>query len=176
MIPENLAVAIPENVSDEEAAFTVIGAIGLQGMRLANPTFGETVVVIGLGLIGLITAELLQANGCRVIGIDIDEQKNAIAREKGIIVINPAMGQNSIKSVLEYTNQTGADAVIITASAKGDEMIHEAAEMSRKRGRIILVGVIGLNLRRADFFEKELTFQVSCSYGPGRYDEDYEQK
>ena len=176
LVPENLAAKIPESVTDEEAAFTVIGAIGLQGIRLANPTFGETVVVIGLGLIGLITAELLKANGCKVIGIDIDEDKNAIARKKGIIVVNPSLGQSAVKSVLAYTDQIGADAVIITASAKGDEMIHEAAEMSRKRGRIILVGVIGLNLRRADFFEKELTFQVSCSYGPGRYDENYEQK
>jgi predicted dehydrogenase/threonine dehydrogenase-like Zn-dependent dehydrogenase len=176
VVPENLVAKIPDNVTDEEAAFMVIGAIGLQGIRLANPTLGETIVVIGLGLIGLITSELLKANGCRVIGIDFDEQKNNIARSKGIIVINPAMGDNAVKGVLDYTNGLGADAIIITASAKSDDIIHEAAEMSRKRGRIVLVGVIGLNLRRADFFEKELTFQVSCSYGPGRYDENYEQK
>lgn len=176
VVPENLAAKIPDNIPDEEAAFTVIGAIGLQGIRLANPTFGETVVVIGLGLVGLITVNLLQANGCKVIGIDFDEKKNQIAREKGIHVINPALGDNSVKSVLDYTEDKGADAVIISASAKSNEIIHEAAVMSRKRGRIILVGVTGLNLRRSDFFEKELSFQVSCSYGPGRYDENYEHK
>ncbi len=175
-IPENLAAHIPDNVSNEEAAFTVIGSIGLQGIRLLNPTFGETIVVVGLGLIGLITAELLLANGCRVIGIDMDENKNQLARAKGITVINPSAGENSIGAVMQLTGNRGADGVVITASSKSDELIHEAAEMSRKRGRIILVGVIGLNLRRADFFAKELTFQVSCSYGPGRYDEDYENK
>ncbi|MEI6435471.1 MAG: bi-domain-containing oxidoreductase [Bacteroidota bacterium] len=175
-IPENLAAHIPDNVSDEDATFTVIGAIGLQGVRLLNPTFGETIVIIGLGLIGLITAQLLMANGCRVIGIDMDENKNRIAKSAGIIVINPAAGENSVSAVQQFTSNVGADGVIITASTKSDELIHEAAEMSRKRGRIILVGVIGLNLRRADFFNKELTFQVSCSYGPGRYDDDYEVK
>jgi predicted dehydrogenase/threonine dehydrogenase-like Zn-dependent dehydrogenase len=175
-VPENLVAKIPENVSDEEAAFTVIGAIGLQGIRLANPTFGETIVVVGLGLIGLVTAELLKANGCRVIGIDFDPQKLELAREKGITVINPKDGQDPVKTVLEVTQGVGADAVLITASAKGNEIIHQAAQMSRKRGRIVLVGVIGLDLQRSDFYEKELTFQVSCSYGPGRYDEAYEQK
>ena len=176
VVPENLVAKIPANVTDEEAAFMVIGSIGLQGIRLANPTLGETVVVIGLGLIGLITSELLKANGCHVIGIEFDEQKNNIARSKGVYVINPGQNNDTVKNVLEFTNGLGADAIIITASTKSNDIIHEAAEMSRKRGRIILVGVIGLDLRRADFFEKELTFQVSCSYGPGRYDENYEQK
>lgn len=175
-IPENLAAKIPGNVTDEEAAFTVIGSIALQGIRLLNPTFGETVVVTGLGLIGLITAELLLANGCRVIGIDPDEEKILIAKESGITVINPGTGENPVSAVMELTGNRGADGVIITASSKSDEIIHQAAEMSRKRGRIILVGVIGLHLRRADFYQKELTFQVSCSYGPGRYDENYETK
>ncbi|HEX5150797.1 MAG TPA: bi-domain-containing oxidoreductase [Parafilimonas sp.] len=174
-VPQNLAAAIPENVSDEEAAFTVIGSIGLQGIRLCNPTFGETIVVTGLGLIGLITAELLVANGCRVIGIDVDENKIALAEQKGITCINPKQNADVVKFVKEKTNEIGADAVIITASAKGNDIIAQAAQMSRKRGRIILIGVIGLNLSRADFYEKELSFQVSCSYGPGRYDDTYEK-
>lgn len=174
-IPKNLCAKIPDEVSYEEAAFTVIGAIGLEGIRLANPTMGETVVVIGLGLIGLITAELLVANGCKVIGFDVDDAKIKIARSKNIDAFN-ASTVNVVKTTEQLTNEVGADAVIITASAKNNDIIHQAAEMSRKRGRIILVGVIGLDLQRADFYKKELSFQVSCSYGPGRYDENYEQR
>jgi predicted dehydrogenase/threonine dehydrogenase-like Zn-dependent dehydrogenase len=175
-VPRNLVAKIPENVSNDEAAFTVIGSIGLQGIRLLNPTLGETVVVIGLGLIGLLTAELLKLNGCRVIGFDFDDKKLEIARQKGIIVANPAAGTDTVKLVESLTNGIGADGVIITASAKTDDIISQAAQMSRKRGRIVLVGVIGLDLSRAEFYEKELSFQVSCSYGPGRYDDNYEQK
>ena len=175
-VPENLAAKIPDNVTDEEAAFTIIGSIGLEGIRLINPTFGETIVVIGLGLIGLVTAELLKANGCIVIGYDFDQQKVDIANSKGIIAFNPAEGTDPIKFIQQCTNQIGADGVIITASNKSDEIIHQAAEMSRMRGRIVLVGVVGLNMRRDDFYQKELSFQVSCSYGPGRYDENFEQK
>tara|TARA_R110002072_G_scaffold224998_1_gene382121 strand:+ start:41643 stop:43766 length:2124 start_codon:yes stop_codon:yes gene_type:complete len=175
-IPKNLVAKIPDNVSDEEAAFTVIGAIGLQGIRLANPTFGETVVVIGLGLIGLITAQLLKANGCQVIGFDYDSAKVALAESLGITSVNPGEGNDQVAFVNSFTNGVGADAVIITASNKSNEIISQSAKMSRKRGRIVLIGVIGLDISRADFFEKELIFQVSCSYGPGRYDEAYEQK
>ena len=175
-VPENLVAKIPDTVSDEEAAFTVIGSIGLQGIRLVQPTLGETIVVIGLGLIGLITAELLKANGCRVIGIDFDSQKIAIAKAKGIIALNPANDGDPVKQVMDLTNQTGCDGTIITASAKNDNIVHQAAQMSRKRGRIVLVGVVDLNIRRDDFYQKELSFQVSCSYGPGRYDEAYENK
>jgi predicted dehydrogenase/threonine dehydrogenase-like Zn-dependent dehydrogenase len=175
-VPKNLVAKIPDNVSDEEATFTVIGSIGLQGIRLLNPTFGETVVVVGLGLIGLVTAELLLANGCNVIGFDFDKEKIRIAKEKGITAINPAEGTDQVKFVESYTNGIGADGVVITASNKSNEIISQSARMCRKRGRVVLVGVIGLDISRADFFEKEITFQVSCSYGPGRYDEDYEQK
>lgn len=175
-VPKSLVAKVPDNITDEEAAFTVISSIALQGIRLTNPTFGETIVVIGLGLIGLITAELLKSNGCDVIGFDFDEQKVNIAQQKGITAINLSSGTNPIKYAMEYTNEVGVDGVIITASSKSDEIIHQAAEMSRKRGRIVLVGVIGLNIRRDDFFKKELTFQVSSSYGPGRYDDNYEQK
>lgn len=175
-IPKNLVAKIPDNVTDEEAAFTVIGAIGLQGIRLLNPTFGETIVVVGLGLIGLVTAELLLANGCNVIGFDFDAKKVALAKEKGIVAINPGEGTDQVKFLENYTNGVGADGVIITASNKSNEIISQSAQMCRKRGRIILVGVIGLDISRADFYEKEISFQVSCSYGPGRYDDNYEQK
>lgn len=174
-IPKNLVAKIPDNIEDSEAVFTVIGSIGLQGIRLLNPTFGETIAVIGLGLIGLLTAQMLHANGCRVIGIDIDESKLELARKWGIVTINP-IESNSVKEVLELTNGIGCDGVVITASAKNNDIIAQAAQMSRKRGRIVLVGVIGLNISRADFYEKELSFQVSCSYGPGRYDEEYESR
>ncbi len=175
-VPRNLVGHIPENVSYEEAAFTVIGSIGLQGIRLANPTLGETVVVSGLGLIGLITCELLLANGCNVIGFDFDDQKVNLAQEKGVQAFNLAEGADPVKTVMALTGDVGADAVIITASTKGSELISQTAQMSRKRGRIVLVGVIGLDISRADFYEKELTFQVSCSYGPGRYDDEYEKR
>lgn len=175
-VPKNLAAKIPDNVTDEEAAFTVIGAIGLQGIRLVNPTFGETIIVVGLGLIGLVTAQMLKANGCKVIGFDYDSDKVTLARNLGIDAVNPAEGNDQISYVLNASNNIGADAVIITASNKSNEIISQSAKMSRKRGRIILVGVIGLDISRSDFYEKELTFQVSCSYGPGRYDDYYEQK
>jgi len=175
-VPENLAAIIPDNVSNEEASFTVIGSIGLQGIRLCNPTFGETIVVTGLGLIGLLTAQMLVANGCKVIGIDLDPEKCRLAQGFGVQTLNPRDGIDVVKSVLELTNGVGSDGVIITASAKGNTIIKEAGQMSRKRGRIILVGVTGLDISRADFYEKELSFQVSCSYGPGRYDTDYEFK
>ncbi len=174
-VPKNLVARIPDNVSYEEAAFTVIGSIGLQGIRLSNPTLGETYVVIGLGLIGLLTAQLLLANGCEVIGFDFDPSKVELAASKGIKAYL-ASSVDSVKTVESITANIGADAVIITASTKSNDVISQAAQMCRKRGRIILVGVIGLEIQRADFYKKELSFQVSCSYGPGRYDEDYENK
>ena len=174
-VPKNLVAKIPDNVSDEEAAFTVIGSIGLQGIRLLNPTFGETIVVVGLGLIGLVTAELLLANGCNVIGFDYDKEKVKIAKEKGVLAFNPSEGLDQVKFVESYTNGIGVDGVIITASNKSNEIISQSAKMCRKRGRVVLIGVVGLDISRADFYEKEITFQVSCSYGPGRYDDEYEQ-
>lgn len=175
-VPRNLVAKIPDNVPDDAAAFTVIGAIGLQGIRLLAPTLGETVVIIGLGLIGLLTAELLRLNGCRVVGVDIDEAKLEIARAKGIITCNPTKGDEPVNFVQNMTGGVGADGVIVTASAKNNDIISQAARMSRQRGKIVLIGMVGLNLGRAEFYEKELTFQVSCSYGPGRYDDAYEQK
>jgi predicted dehydrogenase/threonine dehydrogenase-like Zn-dependent dehydrogenase len=175
-VPKNLCVKIPDGVSDEEAAFTVIGAIGLQGIRLAQPTLGETIVVTGLGLIGLVTVQLLRAHGCRVLGVDFDPEKLALARRFGAEVVDLANGEDPIAAANGFSRGRGIDAVIITASTKSNEPVHQAALMCRKRGRIVLVGVTGLELSRADFFEKELSFQVSCSYGPGRYDPTYEEK
>ena len=174
-VSKNLVARIPDNVSDDEATFTVVGAITLQGIRLTKPTLGETVAVIGLGLIGQLTVKLLQANGCEVVAFDFDKSKVDSANAKGIKAFKVSDDVDSVKIALEITQNIGVDAVIITASNKSNAVISQAAKMSRKRGRIVLVGVVGLNINRADFYEKELTFQVSCSYGPGRYDENYEQ-
>lgn len=173
-VPKNLCAKVPENVTDDTAAFTVLASIGLQGMRLLNPTFGETIVVSGLGLIGLMTVQMLIANGCKVIGIDFDKNKIALAQKYGAQAIDLSTGADPAEAVMAMTNGVGADGVLITASAKDDQIVHQSAQMSRKRGRIILVGVVNLNINRSDFYEKELTFQVSCSYGPGRYDSKYE--
>ena len=175
-VPKNLIAYIPDEVDDESAAFTVLGAIAMQGIRLVNPTVGETVVVTGLGLIGLLAVQILKANGCRVLGIDFDTAKCQLAKQFGAEVVDLSKEQDPMTIAQAYSRGRGVDAVLITASSTGNDIIHQAANMCRKRGRIVLVGVIGLELSRADFYEKELTFQVSCSYGPGRYDEDYEDK
>jgi len=175
-VPSNLTAKIPDNVTDEQAAFTVVAAIGLQGVRLLQPTLGERVVVSGLGLIGLLTVQILRAQGCHVLGIDFDPVKLKLAQQFGAETVDLSAGQDPVKAAEAWTNGVGVDAVLITASTKSDELIHQAATMCRQRGRIVLVGVIGLNLQRADFYEKELSFQVSCSYGPGRYDDNYEKR
>ena len=175
-VPKNLVASIPDEVDDETAAFTVLGAIAMQGIRLVNPTVGETVVVTGLGLIGLLTVQILKANGCRVLGVDFDSAKCELARQFCAEVVDLSKEQDPIVMAEAFSRGRGVDAVIITASSKSNDIVHQAATMCRKRGRIVLVGVVGLELSRADFYEKELTFQVSCSYGPGRYDEDYEDK
>jgi len=175
-VPINLASRVPENVTDDEAAFTVLGAIGLQGVRLVSPTLGEAVVVTGLGLIGLMTVQLLRAHGCRVLGLDFDPAKLRLAERFGAETVDLSAGTDPVAAAQAFSRGRGVDAVIITASTKSNEPVHQAALMCRKRGRIVLVGVTGLELSRADFFEKELTFQVSCSYGPGRYDPNYEEK
>ena len=174
-VAKNLCAKIPDNVSDESAAFTVVSAIGLQGIRLVNPTLGETVVVTGLGLIGLLTVQMLVAHGCRVFGIDVDPARIELARSFGAETCNPNEGEDVIGKAKSFSRGTGVDAVIITAASTSNDIVSQAANMCRQRGRIVLVGVVGLELSRADFYEKELTFQVSCSYGPGRYDHNYER-
>jgi predicted dehydrogenase/threonine dehydrogenase-like Zn-dependent dehydrogenase len=175
-VPVNLCARIPDGVSDDEAVFTVIGAIGLQGVRLVQPSLGECVVVMGLGLVGLMTVQLLRAHGCRVMGMDFDARRLAMARSYGAEVVDLGAGADPVAAAAAFSRGRGVDAVMITASTQSNEPVHQAALMSRKRGRIVLVGVAGLELSRADFYEKELTFQVSCSYGPGRYDPTYEER
>lgn len=175
-VPVNLCARIPDSISDDEAAFMVVGAIALQGIRLAQPTLGEVVVVTGLGLIGQLTVQLLRAQGCRVLGIDFDPAKLAMAKSFGAEVVNLEAREDPMQVAEHFSRGRGVDAVIVTAATKSSEPIHQAAQMCRQRGRIVLVGVTGLELSRDDFFKKELSFQVSCSYGPGRYDPDYEEK
>lgn len=175
-VPVNLCARIPDVVSDEEAAFVVVSAIALQGIRLVQPSLGEAVVVTGLGLIGQITVQLLRAQGCRVLGIDFDPAKLEMAKAFGAEVVNLGAGEDPVQTAERFSRGRGVDAVIVAAATKSSEPMHQAALMCRQRGRIVLVGVTGLDLSRDDFFKKELTFQVSSSYGPGRYDPDYEEK
>jgi predicted dehydrogenase/threonine dehydrogenase-like Zn-dependent dehydrogenase len=175
-VPKNLCCKVPATVCDEDAVFTVLGAIALQGIRLALPTLGETFAVIGLGLIGLLTVQLLRAQGCRVLGLDLDADKVALAKQLGAQALQVSAETDPIAVAYEFSRARGVDGVIITASTQSNEPIQQAAQMCRQRGRIILVGVSGLELARADFYKKELSFQVSCSYGPGRYDPAYEEQ
>jgi predicted dehydrogenase len=173
-VSKHLCARIPDGVHGDNAAFVVLAAIGLQGMRLANPTLGECVVVTGLGVIGLLTVQMLRAQGCRVLGIDPDPARRELAAAFGANVVAPGDDADIIASALEFSRGRGVDAVLITAATASNAPVRQAARMCRKRGRIVLVGVAGLELSRADFYEKELSFQVSCSYGPGRYDPEYE--
>ncbi len=172
--PVNLCAAIPDDVSDEEAPFAVLGAIGMQGVRLLELSIGETVAVSGLGLIGLLAAQILMAGGMQVLGLDVDPQRLKLAESLGVIPVDLAAGADPIAAAMSVTHGHGVDGVLIAADAKNDQIISQAARMSRKRGRIVLVGAVNMELNRTDFYEKELTFQVSCSYGPGRYDKIYE--
>ena len=172
--PENLCVKVPAEVSDEDASFTVLAAIALQGIRLVNPTLGETIAVLGLGLVGLLTVQLLRAQGCRVIAADFDVHKLKIAEKYGAEIVNLGVEDIFQKAHL-FSKGNGVDGVLIAASTASSDPVRHAAQISRKRGRIVLVGVTGLELNRSDFYEKELTFQVSCSYGPGRYEPLYEE-
>ena len=174
-VPRNLCCRIPDGIPADAAPYTVVAAIAMQGIRLAAPAVGETVVVIGLGLIGLLAVQILRASGCRVLGTDFDATKCALARTFGAEAVELSAGGDPVAAAQAFSRGRGVDAVIITASTKSNEPVSQAARMCRKRGRIVLVGVIGLQLNRAEFYEKELSFQVSCSYGPGRYDPEYEQ-
>ena len=176
LVPVNLCARIPPLVGIEAAAFTVVGAIALQGIRLVQPTLGEAVVVAGLGLIGQLAVQLLRANGCRVLGIDFEPDRLALAKSMGAEVVNLGADEDPVQMAEAFSRGRGVDAVLVTATTRSSEPIHQAALMCRQRGRIVLVGVTGLELSRDDFYNKELTFQVSCSYGPGRYEVDYEEK
>jgi predicted dehydrogenase len=174
LVPQNLCARIPDGVSFDAAAFTVLAAIGLQGIRLIAPTLGECVVVTGLGLIGLLSVQMLRAQGCRVLGLDVVPARLALAARFGAETANVSE-VDALEAARRFSRGRGVDAVLIAASTESDEPLSQAARMCRQRGRIVLVGQSGLGLSRADFYEKELSFQVSCSYGPGRYDAAYEQ-
>ena len=174
-VPKNLAVRIPEGVSFEAASFTTLGAIALQGVRQADPRLGESVVVVGLGLLGQITVALLKANGCRVIGLDIDESQFALAKEFGAdqTMRSDRAGEDAVAS---FTRGIGADAVIITAATSSNEPMESAIRMARQKGRVVVVGAVGMDIPRSPFYQKELDITISCSYGPGRYDPSYEEE
>lgn len=174
-VPRNLCASIPDDVSDEAASFVIPASIGLQGLRLAEPTLGEAFVVTGVGLIGLLTVQMLRAQGCRVLAIDFDKEKLELAKRFGADICNPSNGEDPVAVGMFFSQGRGVDGVIVTASTRSSDPISQAAQMCRKRGRIVLVGVTGLELNRSDFYEKELSLQVSCSYGPGRYDPNYEE-
>lgn len=175
-VPENLVVRVPENLDSKSAATVTLGAIALQGVRRAQPTLGETFVVLGLGLIGQITVQILKANGCRVIGMDLDQARIDRAMQLGLDEgISPTEDQK-IERIFRLTEGIGADGVIITASSPADDIISTAFKICRRKARVVLVGDIGLNLNRADFYQKEIDFLISTSYGPGRYDKRYEEE
>ena len=174
-VPQNLCVRLPEGVSFEAGAFGTLGAIALQGVRLAEPSLGEAVVVIGLGLLGQLTVQLLKANGCRVFGLDLDASKVKLARELGADA-STVSGREAQQEVINWTRGRGADAVLITAATASNEPIELAGEISRAKGRVVAVGLVGLDVPRQTFYERELTLKISMSYGPGRYDPDYEER
>ena len=175
-VSKNLVAKVPDGVSDEEAVFTVPGAIAMQGVRLTEPVIGETIAVFGLGLIGQLLVQILLANGCRVIGFDIDSNRVRLAKSFGAAAYKLSRDKAPVPEVMSHTSGVGVDASIIATATTSNKVISHAAQICRKRGRVTLVGVTGLNLSRSDFYEKELKFQVSCSYGPGRYDVVYEQE
>jgi len=173
-VPQNLCARLPEGLSFDEGCFGTLGAIAIQGVRLAQPTLGESVVVIGLGLLGQITVQLLKANGCRVFGIDLDESKLQLARELGAEMCSvPA---DAITMVRDWSRGRGTDSVLITAGTLSNDPIVLAGEISRQKGRVVVVGLVGMDVPRTAYFLKELTLQISMSYGPGRYDPEYEER
>lgn len=174
-VPINLAAKVPEGVTDEEATFTVLGAIALNGIRLIEPTLGEVVIVIGLGIVGLLCIQILKAHGCRVICLDYETTKCELARSLGFETIDLKTCDSPVDLVKDYTEGAGADAVLIAASTQSDVPMNNAAEMCRKRGRIVQIGTTGLNLKRDPLYKKEISIRVACSYGPGRYDSSYEE-
>ena len=174
-VPVNLAVRVPEGVGLDAASTITLGAIAMQGVRRAAPTLGESIAVIGLGIIGQLTAQFLAANGCRVIGVDVDRDRIETALANGLNAAIDPTAEDHVSRILHLTGGFGADAVIITAAAASSDIINEAMRATRKKGRVVLVGDVGLNLNRSDFYPKELDLLVSTSYGPGRYDPNYEE-
>lgn len=175
-VPVNLAVRIPNNVSTKQASTVTLGAIALQGVRRAQPTLGEVFVIIGLGVLGQITAQILSANGCKVVGVDIDDDRIELAKTNGISYGINSKNNSCVEEIIKLTSGVGADGVIITAAASSNEIISMAMQVCRRKARVVLVGDVGTNLKRSDFYHKELDFLISTSYGPGRYDPFYEEE
>lgn len=175
-VPVNLAVKVPGQLALDEACTVTLGSIAMQGVRRAQPTLGETIVVVGLGVLGQIAAQILAANGCVVIGADTDENRIELAMQNGLRYGVNAAKDSYVEFAKKITGGLGADAVIITAAASTDQIVSDAANACRKKGRVVLVGDVGLHLRRSDFYAKEIDFLISCSYGPGRYDPVYEDE
>lgn len=176
-IPQNLVAKIPDGVTFEEASFTTLGAIALQGVRQANPTLGENVCVIGLGLLGQITCQLLNANGCNVFGIDLSPKLVEMAKENGAMESMLRGETNLIAAIENFTKGYGFDSVIITAAAPSNDPIELSAEITKKKGKVIVVGSVKMDIPRdPHFYRKELELKLSCSYGPGRYDVNYEEE
>ena len=174
-VPKNLCVHLPAEVDFEAGAFGTLGAIALQGVRLAEPTLGESVVVIGLGLVGQLTVQLLKANGCRVFGIDLDPARVALALQLGADEAQVS-GDDLKTAVMKWTRGRGADAVLITAATDSNQPVQLAGEVSRLKGRVVIVGMTGMEIPRQTFFSRELSLKISMSYGPGRYDPEYEER
>jgi predicted dehydrogenase/threonine dehydrogenase-like Zn-dependent dehydrogenase len=174
-VPKSLCIKIPDNVSFEDASYTTVGSIAMQGIRQANPTLGETVVVIGLGLLGQLTVQMLKANGCYVIGIDLDEKSVEASIKSGADIAIIRNKQDVKNIVMENTNGFGADCIIITAATSSSDPVELAGEIARDRARIIMVGAVGMNVPRPNYYNKELEFKLSRSYGPGRYDYTFEE-
>ncbi len=176
-VPQNLVARIPDNVSFEEASFTTLGAIALQGVRQTEPRLGESICVIGLGLLGQLTCQLLRANGCRVLGIDLSERLVTLAKQSSTENAINRSDSNLIKYCENFTRGYGFDSVIITAAAPTNDPIELAAEISRKKGKVVIVGAVKMDVPRdPHFYRKELDLRMSCSYGPGRYDTWYEEE
>jgi threonine dehydrogenase-like Zn-dependent dehydrogenase len=175
-VPVNLVVKLSESIDLAEASTVTLGAIALQGVRRTNPTIGERIVVFGLGILGQLTIQFLKNNGCTVIGIDVDQHRVNMALKNGMDIGINAIEDESLERVLKHTDNLGADAVIITAAASGDSIIDQAMKMCRKKGRVVLVGSVRLSFSREDFYKKEIDFLISTSYGPGRYDDTYEEE
>lgn len=175
-VPINLTVLIPDSLDFSHASTVTLGAIAMQGVRRASVTLGECFVVIGLGILGQLTVQLLKASGCRVIGVDLDVSRIKLATELGMDIGLLSEHGEQIEHVLRLTNGIGADGVIVTAATPSNEVMSSAFNFCRKKGRVVLVGDVGLDLKRSDFYQKELDFFISSSYGPGRYDNRYEEE
>lgn len=175
-VPRNLLVPVPMDVDFEEAAFVTLGSIAMQGFRQANLTLGETVVIIGMGLVGQITSQICLASGCNVIIADIDQSKVQLGTKLGSVMSIHIRGKNIISEVIRYTNGNLADAVIIAAGTKSNDPLEIAPDLLRDRGRVVAVGDVGHDLPRRAYYEKEIILKQSRSYGPGRYDTNYEEK